>query len=150
MKHFVNIFKYSLFLSLVVAMVSCGGDDDDEPETDPKQETVDALKGTVTLSDFEKPNGASDLVWEGMTVTWTASSLEGGSFTTSGSADPDVWPASGTWTFTGDAANKITRNDGVVITLALTTEQVETAFNISTSAGRTMVVDGDWSFTFDF
>lgn len=148
MKHFSNIFKSALFLSLVVAMVSCGGSDDPDPGEDTT--LADALAkftGTAAFNAVDKPSGATELDWSGLTVTFSGT-VDGGQYNTTGSADNTVWPAEGNWTFTDNTGTKITRTeDGVVMTLGLGT-QIETSFTIDTSSGgRTKVVDGAWVFT---
>ena len=63
-----------------------------------------------------------------------------------------VWPASGTWTFTSDAANGFTRNDGVTVSIDQVTESnLGLTFTWSTSTfepGRISSVAGEHKFTF--
>ncbi|MEO9806613.1 MAG: hypothetical protein ABJF04_25350 [Reichenbachiella sp.] len=150
MKHFSNIFKSVLFLSLVVAMASCGGSDDPGPGEDTT--LADALagliKGQANFNSVVKPTGATDLDWSAMTIQFSGT-VDGGTYATTNSADATVWPASGTWVFTDATGTKVTRDDGVVVTIRVGT-QLETEFTIPEPGGRTKVVSGGWLFTYDY
>lgn len=154
MKHFSNILKYSLVLSLVVAMASCGGSDDDDGGTDvdPRIAIVDGLvKGQTTFSSVTPPDGATSLDWSSMTLTFTGS-IDGGGYTTTNSANTDVWPASGTWTFKDETGSVIVRDGTTDVTLAVGESELSTTFTVAqpASGGRVKQIGGEWDFTTKF
>lgn len=149
MKDFLNILKYSLFLSLVVTLVSCGGSDDPVDEDTTLEDALSNLVGSTSFNSVVVPDGASaELDWSNMTLEFSGT-VDGGDYVTTNSANTTVWPATGTWEFTDNTGTKVTRDDGVVVTLGLGS-QLETTFTINTSGSRVKVVEGEWQFTFDF
>lgn len=151
MKHFSNILKYSLVLSLVVAMASCGGSDDPDPVEDTTLQDVFNLlsAGQASYSSVTKPSDATELNWDDLVVTF-GGTVDAGTYSTTGSADATVWPSSGTWTFTDATGTKITRNDGVIVNVAVSATTLNTTFTIPEPGARTMVVDGEWNFEFAY
>jgi len=149
MEKFFKFMTFSLFAALIV-FASCGGDDDDDnddgPGTNPAAEVAAQLSGTTWGIDGS-PTLESVQVegWEGFQVTFTGDE-NGGSFTTSGSADQAVWASSGDWTFTDNTATKALRNDGVTVDITPGDTSLRLEFTIA--AGRTNGIVGKWSFTF--
>ncbi|MEP2023835.1 MAG: hypothetical protein ABJH98_13935 [Reichenbachiella sp.] len=153
MKHFVNIFKYSLFLSLVVAMASCGGDDDggEEEDTTLSDQAELLVQGTATVSSAKLDGNNGDIDWDGFTVTFSGNQ-DGGSYTTTATGDQLlVWPASGNWEFGNDTGTIVSRSDGTDMSMSVGKNALELTFDVSTSgSGRVLVVDGEWIFKFNF
>ncbi|WP_456458492.1 hypothetical protein [Reichenbachiella sp.] len=154
MKHFSNIFKYSLVLSLVVAMASCGGGDDDDGagDVDARIAIVEGLvKGQTTFSSVTPPDGASSLDWSSLTLTFSGS-IDGGTYTTTNSANTDVWPASGTWAFKDETGKVIVRDGTTDVTLAVGESEVSTTFTVEqpASGGRIKQIGGEWDFITKF
>lgn len=153
MKHFSNILKYSLFLSLVVAMVSCGGSDSDDPTPDGNdlQGVVDLLTaGEASFSSVSKPTDATELEWDDLIVKFTGG-VDGGTYTTTGSANTDVWPASGTWTFKEGSNGSVIVRDGTTdVAISVSATELETTFTVDQPAARTKVVGGEWKFGLGF
>lgn len=80
-----------------------------------------------------------------MTISGTA---DGGTYSTSNSADQTVWPSSGTWTF-NTSGTQFIRDDGVEVTITgLTTSNLVLNFNIITAASaKAGVIEGNWEFS---
>ncbi|SMD33020.1 hypothetical protein SAMN04488029_1383 [Reichenbachiella faecimaris] len=152
MKHFLNFFKYSLFLSLVVAMVSCGGDDDgDEEDTTLADQAELLVQGTATVSSAKLDGNDGDIDWAGFTITFSGNQ-DGGSYTTNATGNQLlVWPASGTWAFGNDTGTVVTRDNDTDMAFSVGATSLELTFDVDTSgSGRVLVVDGTWVFKFDF
>lgn len=155
MKHFSNIFKYSLVLSLVVAMASCGGGDDDDGagDVDATIAIAEALtKGQASFSDVTPPDGASTLEWSTMTLTFTGG-VDGGKYTTTNSPNTDVWPANGDWAFKEGTDGKVIVRDGTTdVAVAVGPTQLETTFTVvqPSTGGRIKQIGGEWDFKFAF
>lgn len=152
MKDYLNTLKYSLLLSLVVAMASCGGSDD--PGTDDVDPLIaiaeNLTSGQATFSSVSKPDGASDLTWDDMVLTFTGG-VDGGSYATTGSPNEDIWPKEGNWAFKDGTDGKFIVRDGITdIAVSVGATQLVTTFTIDTSSGRVKVVDGEWEFSFTF
>ncbi|WP_420582888.1 hypothetical protein [Reichenbachiella sp.] len=155
MKHFLNIFKYSLVLSLVVAMASCGGGDDgDDPiDVDARIAIAEALtKGQASFSSVTPPDGATTLDWSSTTLTFTGG-VDGGTYSTTNSANTDVWPANGSWAFKDGTDGKVIVRDGTTdVTVAVGATELSTTFTVvqPSTGGRVKVIGGEWDFTFGF
>lgn len=155
MKKFLNLLTAISILSLVV-FISCGGDDGDgdggtDPVLSPEAEqaallvaggaswTLNAGSGSVTV------DGVNSEDWANFSLTFTGDE-NGGSFSTSNSASPLVWPASGTWDF-NNSTTSILRNDGVVMTINVTETQLTLSFTIEEEgSGRIQGFGGSWVF----
>ncbi|UXX79578.1 hypothetical protein N7E81_00445 [Reichenbachiella carrageenanivorans] len=152
MKHFSNILKYSLFLSLVVAIVSCGGSDDDPaPSPDELIAIAEALtKGEASFKSVSEPTDATELDWSNLVVKFNGG-VDGGTYTTTGSANANVWPASGTWTFKDDTGKTLVRDGSTDVTVAVSATELNTTFTVvQPETARTKVVGGEWSFALSF
>ncbi|WP_422360207.1 hypothetical protein [Reichenbachiella sp.] len=155
MKHFLNILKYSLVLSLVVTMASCGGGDDDDGGTDvdPTIAIAEALtKGQASFSNVTPPDGASTLDWSSMTLTFTGS-VDGGTYATTNSPNTNVWPANGNWAFKEGTDGKVIVRDGTTdVTVSVGTAELTTTFSVDQPAtgGRIKQIGGEWDFEFAF
>jgi len=153
MKHFLNIFKYSMFLLLVVTMVSCGSDEegDDGEDTTLSDKAELLVKGAATVSSVTLNNTTGDIDWTGFTVTFSGNA-DGGSYTTNATENQLlVWPASGNWSFGDDTGKIVSRSDGTDMALSVGAEDLELIFDVeSASGGRVLVVEGEWVFKFKF
>lgn len=140
-------FKYTLSLSaLVVCMflMACGGDN--EPEPTPADQIRALLIAsewrleTVQVDGIDKTDVYSGLKLQFTTNGYTA---------ISGKA---IWPATGTWSFTDDAATKLKRNDGLEIDIiSITTTKLElglTWTETTIGSGRVGSVGGRHAFVF--
>ncbi len=157
MKNLLNYITAALFMSLLV-FASCGEDDPDPQVPDEDlEEIADKLTGSTTVNNVDKPDDATDLDWSALTVTLTGDE-NGGTYTTTGSADPTVWPASGSWVFQGTVGDKILRDNDVVVDIAFspaegTPTSVVMTFDIEQPAATKSVggvIEGTWVFTLDY
>jgi hypothetical protein len=131
-------------LSLLISLAGCKGDSAPtiSAQDDVKAKlTASAWKiGTVTVDGVDKTS-----VYPNLTLTFTSTSFT----TTNGGV---VWPASGTWSFTGTDATSVTRNDGMVITIdeaTATSLKLGLTWNKTTiGPGRAESVSGKHVFSF--
>ncbi|MEO9964667.1 MAG: hypothetical protein ABJF11_02690 [Reichenbachiella sp.] len=152
MKDLLNILKYSLFLSLIVTMASCGGDDNGGgDDTDPLIDIAANLTaGEATFSSVSKPDGASDFTWDGMILEFTGG-VDGGTYTVTGSPNEDVWPAAGDWEFKDGTDGKFIVRDGTTdVAISVGSTELVTTFTVDDGSGRVKVVNGEWEFSFAF
>ena len=149
--------KYFKFLTLIAFlagftfMIGCGNDDDNGPSEEELQ--LEKLAGTWSVSSASLDGVDRTADWSLMTLTLTTSK----SYSTSGSNDENVWPASGTWDFagtTGAGLFTVNRSDGVTITIGSTLSEsnMELSFTYALAAAqmesRVASIEGDWVFTF--
>lgn len=157
--HMKRLFTALAFSSLIVC-ISCGPEEVPKTEVNEFEEQAKKLVATWNLNDDGAVLGSAQSEWNDLTLTLTGDE-NGGSFTTNVTslslADNAtvVWPASGTWDFTGEDGTgdaeigSLLRNgDKVVIAVTVSDTQLVTTFTIDTSSGRVFGVDGDWAFTF--
>ena len=78
-----------------------------------------------------------------MTLTISGGNKSGGNYSTSNSDSAEIWPNSGTWTFSNGDKNTLLRSDNVVIIISATETTLRTSF---TTAGG--IKDGNWFFDF--
>lgn len=148
MKTIKNIIQI-IILAQVVLLVSCGGGDNPTPAADPRQEVIEALTKTwtVTSATFDDVTVSGD--WNGFSLEFTDSQ----GYTTNASTDEQklVWPTSGSYSFP-DASNsfRILRSDGVEITISDLTETSATlSFQILQRSGRASGLIGEWIFVME-
>jgi hypothetical protein len=127
-------------LAFVMLIASC---DPPAPPV-PKDVVTDQLKSGSWSVNNVTIDGVSSSTFAGMTLSFTATAY------TSTNASP-VWPASGTWSFTNDAATSFKRDDGVDVTID---DISETSLTLSLNwnkttlgPGRTKSVSGKHVFT---
>lgn len=121
----------------------------DEITPSPLSEYVAILTAmTWSPTSVQTDGGVADGNWDGMQITFSGTDTDG-TFTTTNvpSGFEDVWPSSGTWEFDGDP-DTIIRFDGVVMSAAISEEELVLEFNINTS-GRVSGIDGYWTFVFN-
>ena len=82
-------------------------------------------------------------VFTNLTLTISGGSKSGGNYSTSNSDSAEIWPNSGTWTFSNGDKNKLLRSDNVVISISVTETTLRTSF--TTTGG---LKDGNWVFDF--
>jgi len=87
---------------------------------------------------------------DGLDVTdqFTGFKLTIGDFTyTTVNALPSAWPASGTWSFANEAGTLVDRNDGVQLTVSVSTTSLKLTFDVTgLGSGRIKGVDGTYVF----
>ncbi len=140
-----------LFLGMII-LAGCGGDEppapgvNNDPDPDPELSPQDIRKEEL----MSGPWVPSKVVRDGVDVSdeYSSFSLSVGDFTYTSTGGAPVWPASGTWAFSGDKIDEIVRDDGIIIkvtvtetTLKLTFERKESVFG-----GRTQAVDVNYEF----
>lgn len=150
MNKFLNLFTAILFISTAI-LVSCGGSDPVTPAVDPQDtqgaliSTGPATAATVTVDAVPSTD------WASFSSTFTyAAGTGAGTYTTSGSASDLVWPASGTWEFTGTGTNQILRSDGITMDVTVTPTAMTLSFNIDDPNGRLLTFAGAWVFGMTF
>jgi hypothetical protein len=142
----VTRFIFSVMAIVAITSFSNCGNDTDTPIPS-KQEEVKALLtasawkvNTVSVDDKDQTTTYKDL---GLTFTNT-------SFTSTNGAA--IWPASGTWAFTSDAATAFTIDGGLEVTLqevTATSLKLALTWSKSTlSSGRQESLSGKHVFTF--
>lgn len=147
---YLSIVKIFAALFVVIQISGCGdsGGGDPAPVTEPTaneaMETKLKAKPSWQIADVKVDGVTSDL-YPGLTVSF-------GSKTFTSTNGGKVWPASGTWNFVGEAGNKISRNDGVEISIStLTDSQLVMSFTWSTTTfngGRATSLKGSHTMTF--
>lgn len=105
MKNYNSIF-YTILLA-VALFTGCKGDDP-QPETQRVQKLLSS--GTWQIDHVWVDETDQTSFFTGLTLSFTKDTYE----TTNGKA---VWPASGTWEFADDSADKIIRDDGIEVTV---------------------------------
>ncbi len=139
---------FTLLLGGMVYFTSCKKPTD-PPKSD-EQIRTEELSGTWVLQ-----SGANAVTLDGndRSADWAGFTLTLGdkSYTTSSSASPEVWPASGTWEFGKNADNSVNvnvlvRNDGIEIQNAVTETSLTLQFTYTAPGGRLTGLEGDWVF----
>jgi len=145
---FSDFSKLVFFVALVGGLLfvsGCKGKSEDPKPS--KQDEVQAILisgnwriQTVTVDGVDETD-----VYEGLTLRFTATNY------TSTNGLP-VWPASGTWVFTSDAATAFERNDGMLVEILEATPtslKLGLAWDETTiGSGRASSVEGDHVFSF--
>ena len=139
-RFFPFLFFFMLFL------VSCGGEEEATPTPiDPLDTQGNLLNGSWKVKDANSvtKDGTIVDVFTTMTLTISGGSKSGGNYSTSNSDSAEIWPNSGTWTFSNGDKNKLLRSDNVVMSISVTETTLRTSF--TTSGG---LKDGNWVFDF--
>ena len=137
---------FSLIFFLTLFLISCGGDEEPAPTPiDPLDTQGNLLNGTWKVKDANSviKDGTIVDVFTTMTLTVSGGSKSGGNYSTSNSDSAEIWPNSGTWTFSNGDKNKLLRSDNVVISISATETTLRTSF--TTTGG---IKDGNWVFEF--
>ena len=140
-------FRSILILLFSILIISCGDDDDGggPPPIDPLDEQGNKLSVTWKVKDANSvtKDGTIVDVFTNLTLTISGGSKSGGNYSTSNSDSAEIWPNSGTWTFSNGDKNKLLRSDNVVISISVTETTLRTSF--TTTGG---LKDGNWVFDF--
>ena len=139
-------FLYLIFF-FTLLIVSCGGEEEEAGPTpvDPLDTQGNLLNGTWKVKDANSvtKDGTIVDVFTTMTLTISGGNKSGGNYSTSNSDSAEIWPNSGTWTFSNGDKNTLLRSDNVVIIISATETTLRTSF---TTAGG--IKDGNWFFEF--
>ena len=138
------------FLAGFAFMIGCKKDDGPSQTEEEIQLGKLAFTWTVASATLDADDRTAD--WTGMTLTATTSKT----YSTSGSNDDNVWPASGTWEFAGTSGaglNVLNRSDGLTVNIDNITE---TALDLSftyvlakaNKEARVSSIEGNWVFKF--
>jgi len=136
-------------MTLVFAMMTIGCNDNggDEEQPDPLTEQIIALMndGSVwRLSSLGVEKDGLDVTsqFDGFTLT-----IGNKTFSTTNSLD-SAWPSSGTWDFENGNANRILRNDGVLIFVTLFENTLTLTFTttVTNSGERNAGISGEYRF----
>lgn len=143
----------AVVLILTTNLIACKDDDDPsalEIETNKITDNwvISGDAAAVTLDDYDVSS-----MFEGFEVVIKSDKT----FTTIGSPDDDLWPASGTWAFlknSDDSYNftKVIRNDGIemqIMTLTQTQLMLKFHFEADSNNGRTEGVSAEYVFNFE-
>jgi hypothetical protein len=146
----MKLSKFKWLLVLPVILFANCGPEPTAPLTK-QEEVTQLLTGSGTSSKTWHLQSVSidgvdkSSLFTGMTLSFTSSS-----FTVSNGGP--VWPATGTWTFTSDAATTIRRNDGLEMTVDATSSSLKLTLTWSKNTfgpGRQLSVSGQHVFTFN-
>lgn len=139
--------KYTLSFTVLVAclfLIACGNDD--PTEATPAEQVSALLVASEWRMQSVQVDGIdkSD-VYSGLTLQFTANGF-------TSAAGQAIWPASGTWSFTDDAATKFKRDDGLEITISsITATQLDLELSwteTTLGSGRVSSVGGKHRFVF--
>jgi hypothetical protein len=130
-----------MLITLMALLPGCKGGDDPTPK---ELTTQKLIANTWKISTVSVDGVDQTALFTNMTLTFTATRYT----TTNGGV---VWPASGSWSYTDNTAQKIKRDDNVEVTL---TEVSETALKMTLTwaqgtfgSGRVSSVAGQHVFT---
>ena len=139
-----KIFQYVSFafaIGVLVTFSNCGSNDPSASEVMTKKLIAHPWKLSIATVDGTDKTAT----YSGLTITFTNT----GYTATNGLP---IWPASGTWQFTGDKATSITRNDGLELAITEATDatlKLTFTWNKTTfETGRAGSVSGLHVFTF--
>lgn len=124
MKNHKSIF-YTVLLAAAL-FAGCKGDDP-QPETQRVQKLLSS--GTWQTDQVWVDETDQTSFFTGLTLSFTKDTYS----TTNGKA---VWPASGTWEFADDSADKIIRDDGIEVTVL---EVTKTSLKLSLTNPTTVI-----------
>lgn len=141
-----KLFYALAILAFGVVLSSCKKDEP-KPKTDEELQ-LEKLAGTWALPS-PSPSNSVTVAGNDVTADWATFQVTftDGSYSTSSSAAPEVWPASGTWTFATGDVNTLQRNDGVDISINVTETSLTMSFTYTAPGGRIDGVEGDWVFS---
>ena len=147
MNKFLNFFTAILFISTAI-LISCGGESTPDPVEDPIDTQGAKLAKTWNSVSSVTVDAVPSTDWASFTATFTYTvGSGGGTYTTSGSTSDLVWPASGTWEFTGTGTSQVLRSDGVTMDVSVTGTSLILGFDIDNpNTGRVLTVGGRWAF----
>lgn len=117
-----NLVSCLAIILVVVSLSGCG----ESGATDPTPSAQDAIKEKLTANKWNLQTAMVDgtdktAVYQNLSITFTASSY---SSTNGGS----IWPATGAWSFNSVDGTSIKRDDGLVITVDVTSTSLKLSF----------------------
>ena len=130
----------NILLSLCV-FTACKSDDEDDlpPKTD-EEVQVEKLSKTWIPGTVKRDGVDVTGEFSGFALTFTQNktytSVKGG----------EVFPASGAWEFASGNVNRILRDDGIVMEIAVSAKTLNLQFQMSVSNGMTTGTPGDYEF----
>ena len=136
------------FLAGFAFIVGCKKDDGpDQTEEDIR---LGELAHTWNISSVSLDGDDRTANWANFTLTATTSKT----YSTTGSNDENVWPASGTWEFagtTGAGLDVLNRSDGVTVNIDnITDTNLDLSFTFVLASAnkdaRVSSIEGDWVF----
>lgn len=134
-----------IVLGTFTTFISCKDDDSGSTPTELELQLTALQNGG---SDWVLGNNG--VLKDGFDVTdqFAGFKLNIGAFTfTTENSLSGAWPESGTWEFQNGNPNQILRDDGVIMTIALSEEDLTVSFQgMGTAGGRTTSVDGEYVF----
>lgn len=136
------------FLAGFAFMMGCKKDDGGGPSEEDMK--LEELAATWTLSSASLDGDDRTANWTGFTLTATLAKT----YSTSGSNDENVWPASGTWEFagtTGAGLDVLNRSDGVTINIDnVSANALDLSFTYALAKAnkdaRITSIEGNWVF----
>ncbi len=129
----------SRYILLIISFAFFASCDSSEGE-DPQDQQLARLQSTWNVS---------SVVLDGVTITGFENfTLTIGTFTYTSTNGLDVWPDSGTWEFQGQSVSSVIRDDGVVMTWELASDnELLISFNFVDPNGRHSGIGGSYQFS---
>lgn len=117
-----NLVSCLAIILVVVSLSGCG----ESGATDPTPSAQDAIKEKLTANKWNLQTAMVDgtdktAVYQNLSITFTASSYS----STNGGG---IWPATGAWSFNSVDGTSIKRDDGLVITVDVTSTSLKLSF----------------------
>ena len=134
---------FSLLMAMPFLFLSCSKGSSPAPVTPQSQATALLTSGPWKLQSSSVDGVDQTALYNDFTITFATSSFT----TTNGRA---IWPASGTWSFSGTSTTTIIRNDGVAVQLQLSSTSLVMAIawtKTTLGPGRTEATSGNNVFT---
>ena len=119
---------------------------DPEETIDPLDIQANLLNGTWKLKDASSAikDGNVESTFSSLQLILYGSTKIGGNYSTTNSADINVWPNTGSWQFNNEDPNKLLRSDSVLISISLTDSTLTSSFVVSGG-----IKAGNWVFNFN-
>lgn len=140
-----NLVSCLAIILVVVSLSGCG----ESGATDPTPSAQDAIKEKLTANKWNLQTATVDAtdkttIYQNLSITFTGNSYN----TTNGAG---IWPAAGSWSFNSADGTSIKRDDGLVITVDVTTTTLKLSFTWSKntlSSGKATSVSGQHILVF--
>lgn len=151
--------SYLLSAGVLVAMLAVVGcKKDDGGSITPEDAAGANFAGTWAVGSsgsvmFDTDDRTTEYSNFTLTVNYSAGQGSGTYSATGGQSGASPWPASGTWSFNSDTPGAesfaVTRDDGLVVNVALTATDMTMTFTFDDSVNqgsRVEAVNGSWTF----
>lgn len=134
--------RISVQLALIVALLFYSGcKNDDDNITDPEAEQLAKLSVTWVLGSVKNDNTDVTAQYAGFELSVN------GDKTFSTKSGGNAWPKEGSFDFADESFKKLTRSDGIEVTiLSLTDDQLSLSFNQPNVSGRVSGITGQFTF----